>query len=65
MKLTNSNRLIYFILALGFIAGIIVIFFAQISYGGVDNYSHYKLPIGDGNILNYYSTIGANLHLQY
>jgi hypothetical protein len=42
MKPINSNRLIYFILAIGFIAGIIVIFFTQISYGGADNYSHYK-----------------------
>ena len=42
MKLLNNNRLIYFVLALGFIAGVIVIFFTQVSYGGADNYSHYK-----------------------
>ncbi len=42
MKLLNNNRIIYFVLALGFIAGVIVIFFTQVSYGGADNYSHYK-----------------------
>ncbi|MBC8321168.1 MAG: hypothetical protein H8E34_10630 [Bacteroidetes bacterium] len=43
MKLLSNNREIYFILALGFIAGVIVIFFTNISYGGGDSIQHYNL----------------------
>lgn len=42
MKLQNNNYIIYFILVLGFIAGLIVIFLTQNSYGGGDNFAHYK-----------------------
>lgn len=43
MKLQNNNRIIYLILALGFVAGIIIIFFTQINYGGGDSIQHYNL----------------------
>ncbi len=42
MKLASNNKLIYLLLTIGFIAGVVVIFFTQVSYGGADNYSHYK-----------------------
>ena len=43
MKIQNNNRLIFFIIALGFFAGVILIFFTQNSYGGGDHFTHFKL----------------------
>lgn len=42
MKLQNRNRIIYLILLLAFIAGVILIFLTTNSFGGGDNFSHYK-----------------------
>ena len=39
----NNKRTTYFILALSFVAGIILIFFTQNSYGGSDSVQHYQL----------------------
>ncbi len=43
MKLQNNHRLFFFIITLGFFAGVIIIFFTQNSYGGGDHFSHFKL----------------------
>jgi len=42
-SLKNNKRTTYFILLLGFIAGIFLIFFTQNSYGGADSIQHYSL----------------------
>lgn len=43
MKFQNKNHVVYFTLALGFIAGIILILTTQNSYGGGDSIQHYSL----------------------
>jgi len=43
MKQLNSNKLIYIILLLGFIAGVVAILTTNISYGGGDSTQHYNL----------------------
>lgn len=42
MKLLENNLSIYIILGLAFISGVVTIFLTQNSYGGPDNFSHYK-----------------------
>lgn len=43
MKLQNNNLVINFIIALGFISGIILILLTQNSFGGGDSIQHYSL----------------------
>ncbi|MEA3504887.1 MAG: hypothetical protein U9R32_06770 [Bacteroidota bacterium] len=43
MKSQNNNRIIFFLLAISFVAGVVLIFFTQNSYGGGDHFAHYKL----------------------
>ncbi len=42
MKSQSVSRIIYLLLVLGFILGLIVIYSTQNSFGGGDNFSHYK-----------------------
>ena len=42
MESRITSRIIYFFLALGLAAGVMVILYTQNSYGGGDNFSHYK-----------------------
>jgi len=42
MKLQHKNLILYFILTAGIIAGVIVIFNTHNSFGGGDNFAHYK-----------------------
>ena len=43
MKLLNNNKIQYLLLAIGFIAGVVAIFFTSMSYGGGDSTQHYNL----------------------
>ena len=43
MGLSKNDKLVYLLLLLGFVAGIIVIFYTQMSYGGGDSTQHYNL----------------------